>query len=102
MCEEFGPGEIPGPPAPRVTLCYKGKCDNTTVDTICGNAFQSSIQYANGLIISLKEGKNHQPVFTNKNGKKMRGEDWTCEVISTTADKPCKLFNIHSSEPGEE
>ena len=98
MCEEFGPGMIPGPPAPRVTLCYKGKCDDTTADTICGNDHHISMEFANGLEI-IKEGEK-QPVFTNKLNRKMRQADWTCAVISPTPEKPCALFN--AQEPGED
>jgi hypothetical protein len=75
-CDNYTDGST-STPAPKVTLCYKGKCDDTTLDYVCssvGFGFQSG--YANGLIIAGKTGKELE--FTNKLDKKMNGKDWTC------------------------
>jgi hypothetical protein len=99
-CSDFTEGSIGH--APRVTLCYKGKCDDTTLDILCGNAFRSNIQYANGLIIYITEGKNQTPEFYNNLGKKMRAKDWTCKAINTSPGiDPCIAFHLHSTGPDD-
>jgi Protein of unknown function (DUF3828) len=92
-CVEYGTGQVPG--HPRVILCYKGKCDDTTLDTVCGNAFRDSFQYANGLTVYRAEGANQTSEFSNTLGKKMSGKDWTCKTVGTTVKgqiEPCALF----------
>jgi Protein of unknown function (DUF3828) len=93
-CTDYTSGQIPD--HPRVILCYKGKCDDTTLDIMCGNAFRSNVQYANGLTVYLKEGKNQTPEFTNTLGKKMSAKDWTCKnvgVTSPVAVDACLIFH---------
>jgi hypothetical protein len=92
-CVEYGNQQIPN--HPRVILCYKGKCDDTTLDTVCSNSSQSNFQYANGLIVYRAEGANQASEFSNARGKKMRGQDWTCKVtggVSKGGIDPCALF----------
>jgi hypothetical protein len=92
-CVDYTSGQTPN--HPRVILCYKGKCDDTTLDTVCGNAFRDSFQYANGLTVYRVEGANHTSEFTNTLGKKMSGKDWSCKTVGTTIKgqiDPCALF----------
>ena len=79
-CENYTDGSVSGP-APRAVLCYKGKCDDTTLNVECGSVGSGNYaEYGNGLIISQKTEEN--AVFTNTLGRKMRGEDWTCTQIT--------------------
>jgi Protein of unknown function (DUF3828) len=92
-CVEYGSQQIPN--HPRVILCYKGKCDDTTLDTVCSNSSRSNFQYANGLIVYRAEGANQAAEFSNARGKKMSGQDWTCKTtggVSKGGIDPCALF----------
>jgi hypothetical protein len=74
-------------------MCYKGKCDDTTVNVVCSAGSGTYIEYANGLIITGKTGTTS--VFTNKLEKKMRGEDWGCTPITQGA---CDGFHNKKTE----
>jgi hypothetical protein len=75
-CENYTDGSVSGL-APRAVLCYREKCDDTILDVECGSVGSGNYaEYASGLIITEKT--DEKPVFTNKFGRKMRGEDWTC------------------------
>jgi hypothetical protein len=92
-CVDYTSGQTPN--HPRVILCYKGKCDSTTLDTVCGNAFRDNFEYADGLTVYRAEGANHSSEFTNTLGKKMSGKDWTCKTVGSTIKgqiDPCALF----------
>jgi len=92
-CVDYTSGQTPD--HPRVILCYKDKCDDTTLDTVCGNAFRDSFRYANGLIVNRAEGANQTSEFSNTFGKKMSGKDWTCKTGAPTNKggiDPCTLF----------
>lgn len=92
-CVDYSGDQTPN--HPRVVLCYKGKCDDTTLDTVCSNAFRSNFQYANGLIVYRAEGANQTAEFSNARGKKMSGKDWTCKTtggVSKGGIDPCALF----------
>ena len=99
-CSEFSDNSSLGP-APQALLCYRGRCDTTTVTTVCSNAFRTSVQYANGLIVYIPEKNPTASEFSNNLGKKMKAKDWTCKAISTGKGitDPCLGFH---SEPGEE
>jgi hypothetical protein len=82
-CEDYAGG-----PAPRAILCYKGRCDDTTVNVTCSSVIAGfHREYANGLIISAKP--NGDMVFSNSLGKKMNRADWTCKEIGTSLDGAC-------------
>jgi hypothetical protein len=107
-CVDYTTGQVPN--HPRVILCYKGRCDDTTLDTVCGNAFRTEFQYANGLTVYRAEGKNEVPEFTNTLGKKMSGKDWTCKTaggVGKGGIEPCTLFQAPTlaalpAAPGKE
>lgn len=46
-CEDFTDGSMTTS-APAAEVCFKGKCDQTTVDVTCGNATGAFSIYANG------------------------------------------------------
>ena len=73
-CENYEDGSSSAS-APKAILCYKGKCENTTVSYECGNVTQgNSLAYANGLVID-------NGVFENKY-RKMNPLDWICIQIT--------------------
>jgi hypothetical protein len=76
-CANYEDGSMPGP-APRAILCYKGKCDDTTLSYECGNMSGIKVGYANGLFIDVNEKGT---VFSNKYNK-MPAEDWTCKELT--------------------
>lgn len=86
-CENYTDGS--SEPAPKVILCYKGKCDDTTLNYICSSGPNFSSEYANGLQIYTT---NKKLVFTNKTGKKMKREDWTCKEADTSEHFDCEGF----------
>lgn len=51
-CSNYTDGSLTEP-APRVTICFDGVCEETTVDFECGNVHGAQIGYANGLRIEL-------------------------------------------------
>jgi hypothetical protein len=84
-CENYTDGST-SDAAPQVTLCYKGKCDDTTQDYVCSSVVGgTSFGYANGLFVGAETGKELQ--FTNRLGKKMKG--WTCKEIDTNSNGGC-------------
>ena len=92
-CVDYGSEQTPN--HPRVILCYQGKCDDTTLDTVCSNSSRSNFQYANGLIVYRAEGANQTAEFSNALGKKMSAKDWTCKTaggVSKGGIDPCALF----------
>jgi Protein of unknown function (DUF3828) len=90
----------PAQERPRAILCYKGKCDDTTVDTVCGNSSRINFQYANGLAVYRAEGKNLAPEFSNTLGRKMNAQDWTCKAVGKTGGiDACLLFQTASTAP---
>jgi hypothetical protein len=86
-CDNYTDGST-SDPAPRAILCFKGKCDDTTVNNVCSSGFDFSKEYANGLEI-YKHKTDKDVVFTNELGNKMRREDWTCKEIGTSSDGAC-------------
>jgi len=54
-CSNYTDGSL-ATPAPRVSMCIDGACEDTTVDFECGNATGAQIGYANGLRIEYSEG----------------------------------------------
>lgn len=87
----------PAQERPRAILCYKGKCDDTTVDTVCGNSSRINFQYANGLTVFRAEGKNQAPEFSNTLGRKMNAKDWTCKTVGKTGGiDACALFKLRT------
>jgi hypothetical protein len=90
----------PAQERPRAILCYKGKCDDTTVDTVCGNSSRINFQYANGLTVFRAEGKNQAPEFSNTLGRKMNAKDWTCKTVGKTGGiDACALFQAANAAP---
>jgi hypothetical protein len=96
-CTEYS--NFPEQQRPRAILCYKGKCDDTTVDTVCGNSSRINFQYANGLTVYHAEGKNQAPEFSNTLGRKMSAKDWTCKPVGNAAIDACLLFQTASAAP---
>jgi hypothetical protein len=77
-CEDYTDGSTTSP-APKVTLCYKGKCDETTLNVVCGSEGSGNYaEYADELMIREKSDGSPS-IFTNKTGKKMKASDWTCK-----------------------
>lgn len=77
-CVDFTDGSSISP-APKVTLCYKGKCDETTLNLVCGSAGTGNYaEYGDGLI-TVGKPDGSPAVFTNKTGRKMNPRDWTCK-----------------------
>jgi hypothetical protein len=77
-CENYLDGSIKTA-APQVILCYKGICDNTTVDFVCSNMTSTQIGYADGLNILIENGGS--VVFRNELKILNRGE-WFCIEVS--------------------
>lgn len=83
-CEDYTDGSTTSP-APKVTLCYKGKCDETTLNVVCGSEGSGNYsEYGDGLMIR-ENPDGSPPIFTNRTGKKMKASDWTCKETDDQA-----------------
>lgn len=68
-CANYIESSILGP-APKVIICYKDKCDKTTLDWQCANVFNSGFGYAVGWQVSYsideKTKKEDVKIFWKK------------------------------------
>jgi hypothetical protein len=77
-CEDYTDGSTTNP-APKVTLCYKGQYDETTLNVVCGSAGTGNYaEYGDGLI-TVGKPDGSPAIFTNNTGGKMNPRDWTCK-----------------------
>lgn len=51
-CSNYLDGSMGDSPVPKVTICFKGKCEETTQDYSCGNANSAQYGYHNGWIVN--------------------------------------------------
>lgn len=77
-CDNYEDGSL-SVPAPRVILCYRGKCDNTQLLFQCSNIHGTVSGYANGLHIDIIDGG---VLFSNKY-RRMNPKEWTCKPITS-------------------
>ncbi|KQT54620.1 hypothetical protein ASG43_03270 [Aureimonas sp. Leaf454] len=52
-CANYTDGSVSSP-APRAEVCFKGKCEQTTLNFSCSNAYSSQVGFANGWELSYR------------------------------------------------
>lgn len=83
-CTNYVDGSL-STPAPKVTTCFEGACEDTTVDFTCGNIHGAFIGFANGWRVDfVVEGDGEQPdpkasTITTHKGKTVPNDALVCK-----------------------
>ena len=83
-CENYAETALLGE-LPRVEVCFAGKCEQTTAEFVCANAFGAQYGYTNGFRIYFEEGGN---VRALKNFSPVDYKQVTCREIDQGACFP--------------
>lgn len=94
-CENYTDGSLKAP-APKVTICFDGKCEKTTLDYSCANVHSAQTGYANGWRIeetSPEEGKpeTKESIFVYKVLDPKNYAKMTCK---SDDEEACALFPL--------